>query len=159
MRGIRAADRKAITAAHMARKRQRFGRLLAKGVLPAEAYCRITGRSQAAAGTVASWVRHPEVVAEVERLEGMAQVRVAEVRAITLDTIYSELEEARLLALASEQSSAAVQASLCKAKLAGLLVDRRQELASIPAPATDDEIAARIRELLAQDSGLRGALQ
>jgi hypothetical protein len=42
------------------------------------------------------------------------------------DALLSELEEARKLALKRGQPSAAVQASMGKAKLLGLIIDRRE---------------------------------
>jgi hypothetical protein len=44
----------------------------------------------------------------------------------TRDTLLSELEEARQLALKRGQPSAAVQASMGKARILGLIIDRRE---------------------------------
>jgi hypothetical protein len=44
----------------------------------------------------------------------------------TRDTLLFELEKARQLALKRGQASAAVQASMGKAKILGLIIDRRE---------------------------------
>ena len=54
------------------------------------------------------------------------QARGAERAEVTLVSLLAELEEARLLALQENQSSAAVQATLGKAKLTGHIIDRRE---------------------------------
>ncbi len=65
--------------------------------------------------------------------DGRISVRVAELRAelaernaVTVDTLLAELEDARNIALSAmiPQSSAAVSATLGKAKLLGLLTDK-----------------------------------
>ncbi len=62
---------------------------------------------------------------------GKVSVRVDELKAqhaerhaVTVDTITQELEEARLMAIVEKQSSAAISASMGKAKIHGLVVDK-----------------------------------
>ena len=55
------------------------------------------------------------------------QAEVAERNEVTVDSIVAELEEARNQAITTGQSSAAVQASMGKAKVCGLLVDRYRD--------------------------------
>ena len=64
---------------------------------------------------------------------GKVTVRLAELKAehkkrheITVDLIIQRLEEARNLGLTNKQASAAVQAAMGQAKVAGLLVDKQQ---------------------------------
>ena len=45
---------------------------------------------------------------------------------ITVDTLVAELEEARKLAFETEKASAAVQATMGKAKLLGLVVEKQE---------------------------------
>ena len=45
---------------------------------------------------------------------------------ITVDTLVSELEEARKLAFETDKASAAVQATMGKAKLLGLVVEKQE---------------------------------
>lgn len=52
--------------------------------------------------------------------------RVAKKLEVTVDSLAAELEEARALAVKSKQSSAAVQATMGKAKLFGLGVENRR---------------------------------
>ena len=65
---------------------------------------------------------NPKVRARLAEIQGAHQVR----HNVTVDSITAELEEARRLAIANGQTSAAVQASMGKAKLHGLLVDRSE---------------------------------
>ena len=67
-------------------------------------------------------------------LNVMVQARVAELQSdiaerneVTVDSIVAELEEARSQAVALGQASAAVAASMGKAKVCGLLIDRYRD--------------------------------
>lgn len=59
--------------------------------------------------------------------------------AVTIDTITQELEEARSLAMQEKQTSSAVSASMGKAKLHGLVVEKKDIKVS-PLEAILDEI-------------------
>jgi hypothetical protein len=65
--------------------------------------------------------------ARVEELQG----KVAKKVEVTIETIAAELDEARDLAKAEKQSSPMVQASLGKAKLYGLIVDKKYHSGAI----------------------------
>lgn len=74
-------------------------------------------------------VRASEMLADSK-----VRVRLSEIQAaacernnVTIDSITAELEEARSLALKERQSNAAVSASMGKAKLHGLLVDKQEQ--------------------------------
>lgn len=61
------------------------------------------------------------------------QQRIAEMQTamatraeVTEDSLLTELEEARALAIKCEQSAAAVSATVAKAKLTGLMIERRE---------------------------------
>ncbi len=54
------------------------------------------------------------------------QGRAAERAAVTIQSLTDELEEARGIAVAEKQSSAAVAATMGKAKLHGLLIDKKR---------------------------------
>jgi hypothetical protein len=65
--------------------------------------------------------------------KGNIQARVAEIQGraaeravVTIHSLTDELEEARAIAIAEKQSSAAVTATLGKAKLHGLLIDKKR---------------------------------
>ena len=74
----------------------------------------------------------------------------------TRDALLSELEEARKLALKRGQPSAAVQASMGKAKLLGLIIDRR-EVGDVGAfdSWTDEELVKEATRL-ARSLGIAG---
>jgi hypothetical protein len=65
-----------------------------------------------------------------------------------VDSLTAELEEARSVAMAEKQASAAVSATMGKAKLHGLVVDKQEQkrvsddIAGIPT----DELEAIVRE-------------
>ena len=59
---------------------------------------------------------------------------------ITVDTLVAELEEARKMAFETEKAAAAVQATMGKAKLLGLVVDK-QETAITQAPTIVVELS------------------
>lgn len=65
-----------------------------------------------------------KVSVRVEQLQAEAKER----NAVTVDSILAELEEARVAALGAKfpQSSAAVSASVAKARLCGLIVDKQE---------------------------------
>jgi phage terminase small subunit len=64
----------------------------------------------------------PVISQEIDRLRGEARER----HSVSVDTVTLELEDARIIAMESSNASAAVQASMGKAKLHGLLVDKQQ---------------------------------
>lgn len=65
---------------------------------------------------------NPKIAARIEGL--LEQLRVR--HEVTVDSICAELETARLQALAAGHHNAAVQASMGKAKLHGLLTEKRE---------------------------------
>jgi phage terminase small subunit len=69
--------------------------------------------------------------AQIRAAVAKAQDRIAEKAGVTVDSIVGELEEARALALQERQASAAVAASLGKAKLSGLIVERHKHTGAI----------------------------
>ncbi len=81
------------------------------------------------------------------RLEAL-QAEHRRVHDVTIESLTKELEEARTLAIANGQASAAVQATMGIAKLHGLLVDRAE------VKTTNDmtlaEVRARIKEIEAE---------
>lgn len=67
-------------------------------------------------------VRHGKVKARLEELHNMTAKR----HEITVDTLLADLETDRALAHCEGQGSAAVQATMAKARLLGLIVDRKE---------------------------------
>ena len=93
--------------------------------------------------------------ANASRLLGLDKVqsRVRELQAvqaeasqITAERLLAELEEARSLALSLGQAGAAVAASMGRAKLCGLLVDRREDVTRRPTRDPDEpaEVAVEV---------------
>ncbi len=81
--------------------------------------------------------------------------RIAELQAqhrarldVTVESLTAELEEARALAIANGQASAAVQATMGIAKLHGLLVERTE--VKTTSDMTLAEVRARIKEIEAE---------
>ena len=70
----------------------------------------------------AELLEHGNVSAHIARLRATHQER----HLVTVDSITSELEEARRMALDTTQPSAAISASMGKAKLHGLIVDKNE---------------------------------
>jgi hypothetical protein len=76
-------------------------------------------------------LRHDKVRIRIEEL----QERAAKKHDVTIDSLLAELEEARKIAIANPRSvSAAVSASMGKAKLAGLIVDKAEHTGANGAP-------------------------
>ena len=77
--------------------------------------------SQKALG-VEAWrlMAHPVIALEIENGREEARKR----HEVTLESITQELDEARVLGIAEKQVSAAISASMGKAKLHGLVIER-----------------------------------
>lgn len=65
----------------------------------------------------------PKVALMVEKLKEEARER----HRVTVDSITEELEQARLMGMTEKQTAAAISASLGKAKLHGLLIDKQEK--------------------------------
>lgn len=85
-------------------------------------------------------LKQDKIAVRVKELQSLHQKR----HEVTVDSIVGELEEARSLALITEQPSAAVSASLGKARLHGLLTEKMKIERSYE-EMTDDELLALAR--------------
>lgn len=95
---------------------------------------------------------NPDVAARIDQLRKEAIER----HKITVDSLTMELEQARWLAIKTEQPSSAVSATLGKAKLHGLITDKNELSGPNGGPIetknkSDDEINRRIAELAPKD--------
>ena len=81
------------------------------------------------------------------RLEAL-QAEHRRVHDVTIESLTKELEEARTLAIANGQASAAVQATMGIAKLHGLLVERTE--VKTTSEMSLSEVRARIKEIEAE---------
>lgn len=102
-------------------KQAKFARLVVELSNKSEAYRQSynsNSNSMVQAVAAQKLVKQPEIAARIEEHRQMAQ----EKHNITVESLLSELEEARTVALTCEtpQSSAAVTATMGKAKLCGL---------------------------------------
>ena len=126
---------------------------IAEGRSQREAYQRAgyTPASDSVADVNASrLLRHAQVQSRVRELQA-AQAQASQ---ITAERLLAELEEARSLALSLGQAGAAVAASMGRAKLCGLLVDRREDVTRRPTrdPDAPAEVAVEVwlREIAPQ---------
>ncbi len=96
-------------------------------------------------------LRKPEIAAAI----AAEQARLRRKVEVSVERLTEELEEIRVLAMEKGQCSAAVQATMGKAKLHGLLIDRRE------VRVTDDktlpEVRAEIEALEAELEEIRAA--
>ena len=98
-------------------------------------------------------LKHPVIKAEVQTMQAQARER----NQVTIDKVVDELEEARQIAKQSGNASAMVSATLGKAKVLGLVVDKQETNTKILTPPvfnfvgvkpvrdlTEDELSAEL---------------
>ncbi|MEZ2410532.1 terminase small subunit [Bosea sp. RCC_152_1] len=125
-------------------RHEAFAQAIAKGLAARTAYKAAGyGASDKAAEACASrLLTDAKVAARVLELQSKAARKVE----VTVESIARELEEARVLAIAEKQSSAAVAASMGKAKLFGLIVEKHKHSGSIGTydltKLSDDELGS-----------------
>ena len=132
-------------------KHELFAQALAKGKTQDEAY-RDAGYnpSRSAASRLSTNVNVVNRVAEL-------QERSANRLMVSLESLTTELEEARLLAMKDEKgASAAVAATLGKARLHGLLIERKEVRTGALDEVQPDELD-RLREELVAERARRAA--
>lgn len=101
-------------------RREAFARAVAAGASATDAYEQAGYKRDN--GAACRLAQREDVAARIAELQAIA----AEKAAVTIESIAAELEAARAKAMEKDQISAAVQASMGKAKLFGLLVEKRQ---------------------------------
>lgn len=113
-------------------KQEKFCQKVAEGLSYSDAYRAAYDAKKMKAETVhkraSELLENGEVTGRISELQKKTQKRHEE----TVDDILNELDEARKLALEMGQASAAVSASMNKAKLLGLDVDSAVILAKEP---------------------------
>ncbi len=72
--------------------------------------------------TASRYLNDGKVLARLQELQAQAR----EKHGVTIESLTIELQEARALALANQQANAAVSATMGKAKLHGLLIDKAE---------------------------------
>jgi Terminase small subunit len=134
---------------------EQFAQELAKGKSQTEAYLASGYKGDKSPATAASRLLTNVKVAA--RLRELQEVTAAKAE-VTRESILAELEEARLMAKDNGHPAAAVSASMGKAKLVGLVVDRKEvgapgEFADIENMTADElreHFAALVRSLEAE---------
>ncbi|WP_019170680.1 hypothetical protein [Pseudaminobacter salicylatoxidans] len=126
-------------------RHESFAQALAAGKSADEAYAQAGFKPNR--GNAARLKANENIRKRVEELQG----RVAKKVEVTVESLAHELEEARSLAIAEKQSSAAVSATMGKAKLFGLGTENRRLSGTVQVITitpqhldglTDDELAA-----------------
>jgi hypothetical protein len=134
-------------------RHERFAQELAKGRSQTEAYVNAGYKHSRSASTrLAADVSICERVADIQ---GRAAVRTE----LTLADIIEELEQARMVALAAPtpQTGSAVAASLGKAKLLGLIVDKSEVKSEVEVTDARERLARIVAGQIAADQAGRGA--
>lgn len=134
-------------------RHERFAQELAKGLSQAEAYVSAGYRqSRSAAARLAADVN---ICARVSEIQNRAAVRTE----LTLADIIDELEEARQAALnaPSPQAGSAVAATMGKAKLLGLVVDKSQVEQTVEVTDARERLARIVAGHTAAGSARQGA--
>ena len=93
-------------------------------------------KPESVAVQAAKMLASPKIALKIDALRAELRQR----HEITVDDLVAELEEARKLAFETEKAAAAVQATMGKAKLLGLVVDK-QETAITQAPTIVVELS------------------
>ena len=86
-----------------------------------------TGKPNTIHRKASELLKHPEVKKELELLQAHAK----EQNKITIDNVVDELEEARQTAKQSGNAAAMVSATLGKAKVLGLIIDKQETKAQV----------------------------
>ena len=118
-------------------KHERFSQELAKGKTADEAY--VLAGYKENRGNAATLKAKQNILDRVQELQTRGAIRAE----VTVASILAELEEARALANKIEQPSPMVAASMGKAKIAGLLIERNEHTGKDGGPIQTEELRAR----------------
>lgn len=123
-------------------RHERFAQELAKGQSISGAYH--AAGYENSPQSASRLLKNAHVSARVSELKA----DIAAALPVTQASICAELEEARSLAMRIEQPAPAVSASMGKAKVAGLLVDRTEVKAEVVHDATPRELARAVLAII-----------
>lgn len=118
-------------------KHELFAQELAKGKTQVEAYALAGYKPND--GNAAKMAGFGNIIARVQEITGSG----AEKAACTVASIIAELDEARLLAMKLAQPAPMVSASMGKAKVSGLLVDRAELTGKDGGPIETKDVSPR----------------
>ena len=137
-------------------RQERFAQELAKGKSQSEAYrlAGYTAAGNAAEVNASRLIRNAKVAQRVAELQSRAAAKVE----VTVADIARQLDEDREEAKKLGQAGAMVSASLGKAKVLGLIIDRSEHTGRNGGPIEyrnldEDEIDARLRALADKNAG------
>ena len=131
-------------------RHEAFARNVAKGMALVEAYDQ-AGYDRNY-GNAVRLKGNEKVADRIAELQDEAKERTL----VTVERLTAELEEARQLALEVSNPSAAVSATMGKAKLNGLLIDRTEVGPNIDIVERINAAKARLREMRAKEEGRTG---
>lgn len=133
-------------------RHEKFVQALAKGRTAEKAY--VEAGYKANRHNAAALAREEHISTRLQEL----QERAAEKVGVTIQSLTDELEEARGIAIAEKQSSAAVAATLGKAKLHGLLIEKKQHTGANGGPIQTVDLTNASEEQLAALEAIFGPL-
>jgi phage I-like protein len=133
-------------------RHEKFAQALSKGMNATEAYATAGYKGDRTAASRLS--TNVNVAQRVAELQG----RAAKKAEVTLESLLNELEEARSLAMNEKQSSAAVSATMGKAKLTGLLIEKREHTGRNGGPIQTVDLTKLSGDELAQLEAIFGPL-
>lgn len=131
-------------------KYEHFAQLVAKGETPPKAYVAVGYSDKGAAQSANRLLRVAEVCARVAEIRAAVNERMIEKTAYDLGAAMIEAEEARALAVEVRNPAAAVAAVGLKAKLNGLLIDRKEVRTGTLDDKSDAELDAIIQRAAAE---------
>ena len=111
-------------------KQEAFAQCVAKSMTLADAYRHAYSTENYAPESI--WVNASKTMSDAKVSQRVAELQeaAAERTLVSIQSITKELEEARMLAKDNSQPSAAVAASMGKAKVNGLLIDKKDHTSS-----------------------------
>ena len=124
-------------------RHEAFAQNVARGMALVEAYAE-AGYDRNY-GNAVRLKRNDKVARRIAQLQTQAKERTL----VTVQTLTAELEDARKLALEVSNPSAAVSATMGKAKLNGLLVDKSEVTPNVDIVERINAAKARLREMRA----------
>lgn len=138
-------------------KHEHFAHLVAKGESAQKAYVVAGYSEQGAAQSAARLLRDAKVCSRIAELQVAVNERVVEKTAYGLAEAMAEVEEARQFAVSLDNPNAVIAAVSLKAKLNGLLIDRKEIRTGPLEATTDDELDRIIRGAAAEAQVSLGA--
>lgn len=125
-------------------RHEAFVNAMAKGLTAEKAYVEAGYKSNR--HNAAALAREEHISTRLSEI----QAKVAERTLVTVHSLTDELEEARAIAIAEKQSSAAVAATMGKAKLHGLIVEKRHHAGANGGPIQIADLS-RLKGMTAEE--------